>query len=219
VMKSASSALNLPLADEKDEPSLSGQAYQRLRDQIITLKLPPGAPLQEAELMQELGLGRTPVREALQRLACEGLVVSRRRRGAFVANIAVTDLQQLFELRRTVEGFAAALASERATESDVNAMERILAELEDPHRQADIQIHIEIDRAFHLALVRSSHNKFLQVTASRLFFLNLRLWYLALDKIGPMHGAIEQHRAVLEAIKRRDGLAAEAAIRDHITDF
>ncbi len=204
---------------EDSPPSLSRQAYQRLRDQIITLKLLPGAPLQEAELMQEVGLGRTPVREALQRLAYEGLVVIRRRRGAFVANIGVTDLQQLFELRRTVEGFAAALAAERAREADLCTLDRIVAALDEVHSLEDTQAHIEIDRAFHAALAHSAHNRFLQSTANRLFNLNLRLWYLALDRIGPMHAAIEQHRAVLEAIRRRDGRAAEAAIREHITDF
>jgi DNA-binding GntR family transcriptional regulator len=199
--------------------SLSRQAYQRLRDQIVTLQLPPGAPLLEASLVEELGLGRTPIREALQRLACEGLVVLRPRRGAFVANISVTDLQQIFELRRVLEGYAAVLAAERATEADLAAMEQALIDLNNAHCQGDTQAHVEIDRAFHFALARSAHNKFLQSILSRIYHLNLRLWYLGLDRIGPMRAAIEQHRAVLDAIKRRDGPAAEAAIREHITGF
>jgi DNA-binding GntR family transcriptional regulator len=196
--------------------SLSRQAYQRLRDQIVTLKLPPGAPLQEAALMEELGLGRTPIREALQWLACQGLVALQPRRGAFVANISATDLQQIFELRKELEGYAAALAAERATPEDVAGMERILAALDGA---GGAQASITVDNAFHHALARSAHNKFLRSTLSRLYYLNLRLWYLALDRIGPMRDAIEQHRAVLAAIKRRDGQKAEAAIREHIADF
>jgi len=199
--------------------SLGRQAYQRLRDQIVTLKLAPGTPLQESALVEELELGRTPIREALQWLAGEGLVVLRPRRGAFVADISVTDLQQIFELRQVLEGYAAALAAQRATEADVAALEQALADLDAADSREDTQAHIEIDRAFHRALSRSAHNKFLCSTLSRLYNLNLRLWYLALERIGPMHNAVEQHRAVLEAIKEHDSQKAEAAIREHIADF
>jgi len=199
--------------------SLSRQAYQRLHDQIVTLKLSPGTPLQESALVEELDLGRTPIREALQWLACEGLVVLRPRRGAFVADISVTDLQQIFELRQVLEGYAAALAAQRATETDIAALEKALADLDAADSREDTQAHIEIDRAFHRALARSAHNKFLRSALSRLYNLNLRLWYLALERIGPMHDAVEQHRAVLEAIKEHDSQKAEAVIREHIVDF
>ena len=207
-----------PAISEEDSGgiSLSRQAFQRLREQIVTLKLPPGAPLQESALVEELGLGRTPIREALQWLACQGLVVLQPRRGAFVANIGVTDLQQLFELRQELEGYAAALAAGRATADDVAGLEQILADLDEA---GDTQAHIEVDRAFHHALARSTHNKFLRSTLSRLYYLNLRLWYLVLDRIGPMHRAVEQHRAVVTAIKDHDSQKAEAAIRKHIADF
>ena len=219
-MKLSPSLAELPNFEEDDGGnSLSRHAYHRLRDQIVTLTLPPGAPLLEASLVEELGLGRTPIREALQRLACEGLVVLRPRRGAFVANISVTDLQQIFELRRVIESYAAALAAERATAADLAALEAALRGLNSAHCSGDTQAHIEMDRAFHFALARSAHNKFLQSTLNRIYHLNLRLWYLALNRIGPMRAAIEQHRAVLDAIKRRDGPAAAAAIREHITDF
>src|SRR5258708_7152479 len=90
--------------DETATASLSQQAYQRLRDMIVTLQLAPGALINEAALMDELALGRTPIREALQRLAYEGLVVLQPRRGAFVGSLSIVDLQQIFELRRTIEG-------------------------------------------------------------------------------------------------------------------
>jgi DNA-binding GntR family transcriptional regulator len=199
--------------------SLSRQAYQRLRDQIVTLKLPPGTLLQESALMEELQLGRTPIREALQWLACQGLVVLRPRRGAFVAHISATDLQQIFELRQELEGYAAALAAERATEADLAALEQTLTELNDPHSRQDTHLQMEIDRKFHQALAQCAHNRFLRSTLSRLYFLNLRLWYLVLDRIGPMHGAVEQHRAVVEALQRRDGHGAQAALREHIASF
>lgn len=208
--------------DEEDEAQfgpLSRQAYQLIREKIVTLRLAPGEPINEGALMEELQIGRTPIREALQRLACEGLVVLRPRRGGVVASLSILDLQQLFELRRVLEGFAASLAAERATESDVAAMEATLAALDGAGPNHDTQTFIEIDRAFHRAMARSAHNKYLEYTLGRLYNLNLRLWYLAMDQIGPMREAVEEHRRVLEAIVRRDGQQADAAIREHITDF
>jgi DNA-binding GntR family transcriptional regulator len=209
-------------ADQEEESqlsSLSQQAYQRLRDKIITLQLAPGALVNEAGLMQELRLGRTPIREALQRLACEGLIVLRPRRGAFVASLSIMDLQQIFEVRRMVEGYAAALAAERATDADVATMRAILDQLDQADEQDNTQAYIDIDRAFHRSLARSTHNRFLENTLSRLYNLNLRLWYLALDKIGPMREAIEEHRRILDAIEQRDSRLAEAVIQEHITSF
>lgn len=199
--------------------SRSRQAYQCIRDKIITLQLAPGALVNEAGLMEELRLGRTPIREALQRLACEGLVILRPRRGAFIASLSITDLQQIFELRRTLEGYAAALAAERATEADVAAMQAALTQLDHLGQGSEAQVYIEIDRAFHRAMARGTHNRFLEYMLTRMYNLNLRLWYLALGKIGPVREAIEEHRRVLDAIVRRDGRQAEAAIRDHITAF
>ena len=208
-----------PTEEEAQLSSLSRQAYQRIRDKIITLQLSPGALVNEAALIDELQIGRTPIREALQRLACEGLVVLRPRRGAFVASLSITDLQQIFELRRILEGYAAVLAAERATEADLTAMEATLTKLHEADRRGDAQAYIEVDRAFHRALARGAHNRFLEYILTRMYHLNLRLWYLALDKIGPMRETIEEHRRVLEAVARHDGPQAGAAIGDHITAF
>jgi DNA-binding GntR family transcriptional regulator len=206
-------------AEESQLSSLTREAYQRLRNLIVTLQLQPGAPINDASLMEELGLGRTPIREALQRLACEGLVVLRPRRGAFVASLSLTDLQQIFEMRLVIEGQAAAMAAARATAADLAAMAGTLEPLDRAETNGDTQSFIDIDRTFHRALARAAHNKFLEYTLGRMYNLNLRLWYLALDKIGPMREAIEQHRRVLDGVTRHDGPAAEAAIRAHINSF
>jgi DNA-binding GntR family transcriptional regulator len=205
--------------DEAGTLSLSRQAYERLRDQIVTLRREPGSLLDEAELMRTLGLGRTPIREGLQRLAREGLVLIRPRRGIYVANLNLTDLQQIFELRQVLEGYAAALAAERATEADLAVLEASLEPLKQNPDPNDTQTYIEIDTAFHRALARSAHNTYLEDNLSRMYNLNLRLWYFSLSKIGPMREAIEQHRTVIEAIKCRDVHIAEAAVRKHIRDF
>ena len=207
------------LQNEAQLGSLSRQAYQRLRDMIVTLQLQPGALINEAALMDELQVGRTPIREAIQRLAGEGLAVLRPRRGAFVASLSLLDLQQIFELRREMEGYAARLAAERATPADLAAMTAVLDQLDPARASSDPRALIEVDRAFHRALARAAHNRFLESTLGRLYNLNLRLWYLALDQIGPMDTAIGEHRRVLAAIRLRDSAQAEASLRDHITDF
>ena len=152
----------------------------------------------------------------MQWLACQGLVVLQPRRGAAVAPIGVTDLQHLFELRQCLEGYAARLATERATQAEMASMEALLAGL---RADDSTRVHIVTDGAFHAALAQNAHNKFLRATLNRLYDLNVRLWYLVLDRIGPMHAAVEQHWTVLEAITHRDGPSAEVAIRAHIAEF
>ncbi len=204
---------------EQGRIPLSRQAYERLRDQIITLKLAPGTLLDEAELMASLGLGRTPIREALQRLACEGLVVIRPRRGTYVAPLSLTDLQQIFELRQELEGYAAALAAERATVQDIAALEQALAPLGQVPEPSSPYFYIDVDWAFHRALAATTHNPFLQDQLGNLYNLHLRLWYSVAEKLGPVRELGEHHHAILQAIECHDCHAAEAGMRKHIQSF
>ncbi len=199
--------------------SLSHQAYQRLRDQIVTLQLAPGSPLRETALRRELGLGRTPIREALQSLAGQGLVVLRPRLGAYVADISLTDLQQIFELREELEAFAARLAAERAQADDLLAMQQALFDLEglEPRELRDRRF--ATDRRFHGALAGAAHNKYIQDALGRLYNLNVRMWYLVWDRVGPIPSGLDEHRQVLEAIRRHDVAGAAAAIQGHIRGF
>src|SRR2546427_1570916 len=109
---------------------LSEQAYLRIRDQIITLSLPPGSVIDEGRLRQQLGLGRTPIREALRRLSQEDLVAVIPNRGTFVAGITITDLAAVTEIRVELEGFAFRLAAERATPDECAVFRDLIAELD-----------------------------------------------------------------------------------------
>src|SRR4030088_1597012 len=109
--------------------SQSEVAYLRIRDRIVSLDMPPGSVVQEARLREELEIGRTPIREALQRLAHENLVRSVPHRGTFVTDINITDLHRLTEVRTELEGFAARLAAERATAPDRAQMQALMTEL------------------------------------------------------------------------------------------
>jgi DNA-binding GntR family transcriptional regulator len=200
---------------------LSEQAYRRIKEKIITLDLAPSSVIDEQELMEELGLGRTPIREALQRLDSEGLVTIVPRRGTFVADISVTDLQKIFELRIILEGFCARVAAQRITDDQILGMEKVLRslnELEQVENGKAVAL-MDVDRQFHELLYRAANNEFLADSLGRFYDLSLRLWYLVLNRLGDVHSAVKQHQKVLKALKAGDQEQAERLIQKHITQF
>lgn len=198
--------------------SLSQEAYQTIRQKIIALDLPPGAVIDEARLQAELGLGRTPIREALQRLALEKLVAIIPRRGTFVADIGISDLQRLFEARLVLETLAAQLAAQRGNETHWQAMEAALDRIT-AGDVADPDLLIAIDEQCHAIMYEAADNKFLQETLTTLYALSLRLWYYALARMGGMRDAILEHRHILAALRRGDAAAAAQLLEAHIHTF
>jgi DNA-binding GntR family transcriptional regulator len=197
---------------------LSEKAYRLIKEKVVTLELPPSALIDEQSLMQELGLGRTPIREALQRLDSEGLVNIIPRRGTFVSDISFTDLPKLFELRASLEGFCARLAARRITEGQIERMESVLRDLEavqaDSHRAL-----MGVDERFHKLLYEAAHNEFLAETLDHLYDLSLRLWHLVFYRLDDVRHSIEQHRGIFAALKEGDEREAEALVRQHIVEF
>ena len=197
---------------------LSEKAYQFIKEKIVTLELAPSAVIDTRALMEELGLGRTPIREALQQLACEGLVNIVPRRGMFVIDISITDLQRISEVRMFLEGFCARLAAQRVTADQIAQMEAVLQDLEGVP-SGDVKALMAIDERFHKLLYQAASNEFLADILNRLYVLSLRLWHLSLNRLGDVREAIEQHRGVAEALKTGDGARAEALIQQHIAEF
>jgi len=196
---------------------LSEKAYY-LKEKIVTLELAPSSVIDAPALMEETGLGRTPIREALQRLAAEGLVNIVPRRGMFVADISITDLQKIFEVRMILVGFCARLAAQRITKDQIAQMEAVLRDLEQV-QDGDSKALIAIDRHFQQLLYEAAGNEFLAEALNRLYDLDLRLWHLFLDRLGDVQDSVEQHWGVIEALKAGDGAQAEALIQQHIADF
>ena len=139
--------------------SFADRAYYAIRELIVTLELPPGAVVREPELTEQLGIGRTPVREALRRLAQERLVEVFPRRGMFVTKVDVRDLARLCEVRVALEPEAARLAAERATQADLAELRAVLAEL-DGRRKRDPRALIDLDERIHRAIYHASHNPY-----------------------------------------------------------
>ncbi len=201
------------------EASLSHQAYRRIKEQIVSLELTPGSVLDERSLRAELGLGRTPIREALQRLALEKLVVIVPRRGMYVSDIGITTLRQLFEVRLVLESLAARLAAERGTDEHWEQMEEVLDESHRAYETADNALLIALDEACHLIIYEAADNEFLGDTLATMYALSLRLWYFFLNRIGDMRGAVMEHKRIMTALKRGEADEASRLMEKHIRAF
>ena len=201
----------------KDEISFSERAYLSIRRLIVTLALEPGSVIIESDLMVRLGLGRTPVREALRRLANERLVEVYPRRGMFVAGVDPRDLSALFEIREQLEPFAASLAATRRNSADLTILNELFAELNEV--AGDARRLIDLDQRMHEYVYRCSHNEFLATTLDQYYMHALRIWFLALDRLTDLELAVLEHRALLEAIRDGDALRAEELMRKHVADF
>jgi DNA-binding GntR family transcriptional regulator len=198
--------------------SLAEKAYQAIRDLIVSLELAPGAVIDEPELMERLGIGRTPVREALHRLALERLVEVYPRRGMFVTGVDVRELARLSEVRVVLEPEAARLAAERATEADRAAIGELLEELAAGGR--DDRELMALDERIHGVVYRAAHNDLLEATLSQYYVLALRIWSMALESSAhELEEAVEAHRALLEAIRDGDGPRAAETMRAHVQNF
>lgn len=199
--------------------SRSEAAYRIIKEKIVTLELPPASLLNEADLMTELDLGRTPIREALQRLALENLVVILPRRGTIVADLNMSDLQKIFEIRLELEVLAVRLAAERATPAQIAVMEALFAQADEIIRQGDYHQLIHLDHQAHRLLAQAAQNEFLEETLERMYTHILRLWYVSLHKVSRLAEAIAEHRDIIAAVKSGDSCRAAEIMRAHITGF
>lgn len=200
------------------KPTNAEKAYTQIKGKIITADMPPGSVINEAQLMEEFALGRTPIREAIKQLQSENLVMVTPRKGMFVADIAVTDLLQIFEVRVELESFATRLAAERITESEINALQK-LAKAYQEVDFSDKDALIKLDGEFHALLVSATHNKFLIKEIEYYYNLSLRIWYIALNYAKPDDIDVDAHIEILEAIQARDAEKAGLRMRKHIQDF
>ncbi len=194
--------------------SLADKAYHEIRGLIVSLELAPGALIDERELIERLEIGRTPVREALRRLAHERLVEVYPRRGMFVTGVDVRELARLSEVRELLEPEAARLAAERATDTDREQLSRLLTELDAGGSEL-----MDLDERIHRAVYRAAHNDLLEATLEQYYVLALRIWSMALDRAYELEEAVEAHRALLEAIQAGDGERAADTMRAHVQDF
>jgi DNA-binding GntR family transcriptional regulator len=196
---------------------LADRAYVELRDQIVTLTIPPGAPINEESLGRELGLGRTPLREAIKRLALENLVAVYPRRGTFVTEINITDLAHISDVRVQLEGHAAYRAAQRLTAAQREELDALVAEIEQPRSDADALMGL--DARIHRFVYRCAANPYLRNTLEHYLNLSLRIWYLVLGRLPHLFERVHEHTELLHAIRAGDADGARAIAAEHVAIF
>jgi len=196
---------------------LSDRAYAAIRDRLVALEIAPGAPLDEDGLMAELGVGRTPVREAIRRLALEGLVVVYPRRGTFAAAINITSLSDITDVRVQLEGRAAELAATLADDDDRREAAELIATLAaaEPSQRS----LIELDARVHRFVYRCSRNPYLAQDLDRYLNMSLRIWRLTWDRLPPLQDRVREHQQLLELIRGGDAAGARTLARAHVQAF
>lgn len=199
------------------------RAYELIKEQIVTTRMKPGTLVDEATLMRELGLGRTPIREGCKRLEADKLVVILPRRGMYVAEITLSDLRDLEEIRLELESLCARLAVRRITPTQLEEFESLVAAR--PDHWAETQgagphgPHLDVDRQLHSLVWAASHNTLLHGECQRYFEHSMRIWHLYIDQLADSDLHEEVFDDVLAALIAKDEVRAEAAVRAHILQF
>jgi len=210
--------LDVPVRQEAE--SYADYAYRVLCDELIVLEIKPGEPLNDDVISRRLGVGRTPIREAMKRLESDHLVVAYPRRGTFAAGVDITDLAEISEIRQLLEPAASARAARMAsprTRQELRAFAREVEQLLDGRRaQRDL---MRLDMKVHRSIYRATGSRHLEDVLIRYDNLATRIWSLVLEKLPPVSEHIAQHIGLLECIADGDADAAARLTTKHVTDF
>jgi DNA-binding GntR family transcriptional regulator len=205
-------------AAEADDGTLTDRAYRELEEMIVTLQLSPGTILSEQTLAVRLKIGRTPIREALQRLARDGLVVIMPRRGIMVSEINLRLQLRLLEVRRELERLMASLAAERATPDERGEFAALAAAMIGAAGKADDIAFMRLDQRFNILVAIASRNEFARRSMGLMNALSRRFWYQHYQEVADMPLAAKLHAAVAEAIAQKKVKAAGTA-SDRLIDY
>jgi DNA-binding GntR family transcriptional regulator len=198
---------------------MADRAYAELRDRIVSLRIPPGAPINEDIFGVELEMGRTPVREAIKRLALENLVTVFPRRGTFASEINITDLAHISDVRGMLEGHAAFRAAERLTDAQRQELHELLDELGRSKGSDDADALMALDARVHRFIYRCAANPYLEETLGRYYNLSLRIWYLVLDRLPHLFARVHEHDDLLHAIAEGKAKRAREILAEHVAKF
>ncbi|AFL98573.1 MULTISPECIES: GntR family transcriptional regulator [Desulfitobacterium] len=188
--------------------------FESLREAIINGVLEPGERLMEIQLAEEMGVSRTPVREAIRKLELENFVVMIPRKGAYVAGVSHKDVADVFEIRSALEGLAAGLAAERATDQEIEEMERFLLYYEGQEMSLEQMVNSDTD--FHALVYKASRNERLIQILANLREQIQRFRATSLSVPGRLKNAIDEHRNIVEALARHDVEEAQTLATAHI---
>lgn len=190
--------------------------YEELKLLILTGKIEPGMRLMEEELADDMGVSRTPIREAIRKLEKEGLITIEPRRGAYVSQISTKDMVEILEVRQNMEGFAAALAAERMTPEAKAKLKEVAVAYEAAVAAGDMAEMIKADTLFHHMIVEATENKILIQMVEQLQELVLRFRYLYYDNFKRAEKMPAEHKMIYEAILNGDADVAKDSADVHI---
>lgn len=210
----------LAVDDETARKSLADVAYESIRDRLLTLNIRPGDLLNDDQLAKDLGVGRTPVREALKRLELDRLVVSYPRRGTFATRVEVTDLAFISEIRTQLEPLAAARAARVATEAAREQLRAVIRAVETfDTGAASVVETLRLDARVHQGIYAAAANPHLEDVLIRYDNLATRIWCMVLDRLPDLSRHVHEHLDLLRAVIDGDEVKAAELARAHVTGF
>jgi DNA-binding GntR family transcriptional regulator len=210
----------LASTDDATRRSLADVAYERIRDRLITLDIKPGELLNDDSIAKDLGVGRTPVREALKRLELDRLVVSYSRRGTFATRVEVTDLAYISEIRSQLEPLAASRAARVATDAAREELRTILRALEAfDVGAASVVENLQMDARVHQGIYAAAANPHLEDVLIRYDNLAIRIWCMVLDRLPDLSRHVNEHLELLRAVIDGDEAKAAELAKSHVGGF
>jgi len=202
---------------------MADYAYNYIKDRIISQEFPPASPVDTKQLMKRLEVGKTPLREALQRLAFEKLIVISPRQGTFVSDISIIQLQQAFDARLLVERYTSRIAATKMTEKQVAILRDLFKNTDEIASRGDYMESIFVDQRFHCLIAEASHNEYLRDFLTMLLPVTMRFWHhvhsLAKDSGMKIREVHQSHLLIIDALASGDPDVAERAMAYHIITF
>ncbi len=202
--------------DIQNHKPLREMVYEELKMQILKGSIIPGTRMMEVELAEEMGVSRTPIREAIRKLEKEGLVTIEPRRGAYASMISTEDMVEILEVRQDLEGLAAYFAADRMTKSQMEELKQVSNSYNEAVMQGNMEAMIKHDTRFHHIIVESCRNKILVQMIEQLQELVLRFRYIYYDNFRRAENMPEEHEAIVAAIAEGNADKARAAADIHI---
>ncbi|KVD91317.1 GntR family transcriptional regulator [Burkholderia stagnalis] len=203
----------------RPDASLAERAYALIQRDIITMRLKPGAALNEADLVARTGIGRTPVHQAVHRLVLEGLLSVMPRKGLLVQPLSLDDIVAVIDVRRINEAHCAELAARHATPDDFAHLSTLLDDGQACADAHDVEGMMDLDRAFHLTIGAAARNPVLAEILRGLHERSLRFWFVTLSEPHHLADVQREHRELFERLRARDAAGARAAVERHIDSF
>ena len=202
--------------EKKSENPLSWRVAEEIRKLICKNVMVSGERLNEQKLCDQLGVSRTPLREALRMLSAEGLVKITPNKGAFVTEASIEEIFQMFETMSILEGSCARLATERLFDADLDELEKLHEQLEEAFQAGDMQGYMGVNHDYHLFIQEKAGNQVLSKIVSGLRNVILVHRYRQIYTPGRLAESMEEHRRLIEAFRARDGERADRLMRAHL---